>query len=324
MTEEIKENEILVAEDGSIIESKAAEAVPPTEDNDEDDERTVKAEEETHEDELGEEGESAEDAEARRERNRQRRKENKQRRSEYIDSLKREIAARDEILQQAMQRLDAVERRTQGADMAAVGAELQKSVDAYNYFKAQHAEAVSAANGQLAAEAVEKMNAAAERARQLDSIRKAAQKQTSQPAPQPLDPRLKVQAEQWLERNKWYDPDGKDMDSRIALTIDQELHREGWNPTTEQYWAELDARVKKYLPHRAGSGYNKTNVGNKTSARAPVGGSGRETSASGTGGYVLSADRVQALKDAGMWDDPVKRAAMIKRYQQQDKEQANG
>jgi hypothetical protein len=318
MSEDIKEPEVLVDEEGNILTPKPGESADQ-------DDQEVKAEErsseESHEDEPAIEGETEDEAEARRERNRRRRMENKARRRDYIESLKREIAARDEILQQQAQRLDAIERRAFGADMAAVNAELQKAVDAYNYFKSQHAEAVSSANGELATQAFENMHAALQRAQQLDAIRQAATvSQRRQAAPQPLDPRLKMYAESWLERNPWYDPDGKDMDSRIALTIDQELYREGWNPTTEQYWEELDARLKKYLPHRYNSGYNKS----QGKPRVPVAGSGKETSTASLGSYKLSPERVKAIKDAGKWDDPKERMAMIKAYQQYDKEHANG
>jgi hypothetical protein len=30
--------------------------------------------------------------------------------------------------------------------------------------------------------------------------------------------------------------------------------------------------------------------------------------------FALTRDQVQAMKDAGMWDDPDKRAKMIRRY----------
>lgn len=312
------DEEVVVAADGTILDT------PPKEEpqgSDPQDDAPIKSEDdEHHDDEQAAEGESEEDAEERRERNRQRRAENKQRRKDYVDSLKREIAARDEILQDQQSRLDALERRTQSADTAMVETELKKALDAYNFFKSQHADAVTNANGQLAAESNEKMIAAMQRAQQLDSIRRAAQR-PQQPRQQPLDPRLKMQAETWLERNNWYDPSGSDADSQIALTVDRQMHQSGWDPTTPQYWEELDSRLKRYLPHRYNSGYNKSQ-GNR--AKAPVAGSGRETANPSSGGYRLSADRVQALKDAGMWDDPKQRADAIKRFQKFDKEQANG
>lgn len=270
-------------------------------------------------DEEGHDDETEEEAEARRLRNRQRRDENKVRRKEYVESLKREIASRDEILRRQEERLAVIERRTQGADVAAVDAELQKAADAYQYFRQQHALAVSAADGQAAVEAQEKMMQASRRGEELTRIKQAAQRQVQNPSPPPLDPRLKMHAEDWLDRNDWYNPSGNDPDSAIALTIDQRLHKEGWDPTTEGYWKELDARMKKYLPHRYNSGYNASQT--KPKAKSPVAGSGREAAGGkGTSTYRLSPERTQALKDSGMWDDPKQRAEAIRRYQEFDKQ----
>jgi hypothetical protein len=49
-----------------------------------------------------------------------------------------------------------------------------------------------------------------------------------------------------------------------------------------------------------------------------VTGSERESVGGRTGGstFVLDPEQVRAMKDAGYWDDPVKRAKMIKRYAQ--------
>ena len=45
-------------------------------------------------------------------------------------------------------------------------------------------------------------------------------------------------------------------------------------------------------------------------------GSGRESPsrAGGSNTFTLSPEQVRAMKDAGFWDDPVKKNAMIKRY----------
>lgn len=319
MAEETKDEDLKLLEqdDGSIV---IGGEKPPTEELAEQvttgDEKLSSTEAGEHsEEEQGHAEETEEEAEARRQRNRARRAENKARRQDYVESLKREIAARDELLQQTMTRLDAVEKRTQGADMAAIDAELRKTADAYLYFREQHSQAVTRADGPAAVEAQEKMFQAQRRGEQLDNIKKSAQQRPQQA--QPLDPVMKLAAETWLERNKWYDPTATDADSRIALTVDQTLNAEGWNPKTPQYWDELDARLKKYLPHRYNSGHNKGKPVNKS----PVAGSGREEAgSSSSGGYRLSAARVQAIKDAGAWDDPKARAEMIQRYREYDKQ----
>ena len=48
-----------------------------------------------------------------------------------------------------------------------------------------------------------------------------------------------------------------------------------------------------------------------------MGSSGREASAAYGGTnrtFTLTAEQVRAMKDAGMWDNPEKRAKMVKRY----------
>ena len=161
---------------------------------------------------------------------------------------------------------------------------------------------------------------AKERYNMLQNAKKQMNQQ--QNAPQPLDPRLKQHADDWMSKNSWYDSSGTDMDSDLVLKIDDRLMKEGWNPKTEEYWEELDARVKKYLPHRANSTYNKPQVGVQKQNRVPVAGANNDSGAQPKGAYRLSAERVAALKDAGIFDDPVKRADAIKRFQNYDKQSA--
>ena len=312
MTEEVKqEDDIHLDEEGNVVEPPKAEE-PPQED-----ERIVENETDDGDEETGHAEETEEEAEARKERNRQRRAESKNRRKEYVESLKRELSARDRIINEMNQRLATVERKSTGSEMAQLENAEKEAVQAYNYFKDINAKAIEQANGQVAIEAQEKMFQARQRLQQLQGIKQAMTKR--QAAPQPLDPRLVNHAQDWMSKNQWYDPNGKDEDSAIALTIDNRMAQEGWDPTTPEYWKELDSRVKRYLPHRVKSGYNKPNGGNRSNP--PVTGSGRESTSS-KGTYKLSAERVQALKDAGLWDDPKQRADAIKRFQSYDKENA--
>jgi hypothetical protein len=126
-----------------------------------------------------------------------------------------------------------------------------------------------------------------------------------------------------MERNSWYKPNGGDMDSDIAKKIDESLVKEGWNPNESDYWEELDNRLQKYMPHR----YND-DMDVRPSVKRPrsvVTSTGRE-SVNGTSNrtqFVLDPEKVRAMKDAGMWDDPAKRAKMIKRYAIEARNQRN-
>jgi len=210
--------------------------------------------------------------------------------------------------------MDSFERRSTGSDMAQLENAKKQTAQAYNYYKDQIRVATEAGNGAAVAEATEKLIQSQRKFDELSSYERNMKQR--QAAPQPLDPRLINHAQKWMERNDWYDAGAKDPDSRIVMTLDQQLAEEGWDPTTPQYWEELDVRAKKYLPHRTNRGISQT-----TKPRSVVTGSGREaTSSQPSKGYKLSADRVQAIKDAGAWDDPKLRREMIQSYIDYDKQ----
>jgi len=255
-----------------------------------------------------------EEREAIRERRRHERHQRKQNQRDREDTLRRELAARDSIINEMRGKLDLIERRNTGSEMAQLENSKKQAAQAYNFFKDQIRVGTESGNGAAVADATEKMFQAQRRLDELTRFEKAFQ--TRQAAPQPLDPRLVNHAKSWMERNKWYDPAASDQDSRVTMTLDQQMANEGWNPTTPEYWKELDSRIKKYLPHRASSGKITNNK-----PRSVVSGSGREGSSSAgvTASYKLSAERVQALRDAGIWDDPKQRAEAIKRFREFDK-----
>jgi hypothetical protein len=102
------------------------------------------------------------------------------------------------------------------------------------------------------------------------------------------------------------------------------MAEEGWNPTSADYWEELDNRLHKYLPHRYTSGTDEKPIRNSR-PRNVVTSSGRESVSTTRGGntFTLSPDQVRAMKDAGMWDDAEKRAKMIATYAQYARQQRN-
>lgn len=264
-----------------------------------------------------EELDNAEDDSEREEiraRRREERKHRKQAQKEREDTLRRELAARDSIINELRSKVDVIERRNSGSEIAQIENAKKQTAQAYAYFKDQIRIATEAGNGAAVADATEKLFQAQRKFDEIASYEKAIK--SKQSTPQPLDPRLANHAQDWMQRNSWYDPTARDQDSRIAMTIDQRLAEEGWDPTTKEYWQELDNRVKKYLPHRTNSAKLPS-----TKPKSVVTGSGRESGGTATkGSYKLSAERVQALKDAGIWDDPKQRADAIKRFRDFDKQ----
>ena len=133
------------------------------------------------------------------------------------------------------------------------------------------------------------------------------------------DPMVQRMAADWMSRNTWYDPQMRDADSRIAQTIDQALHEEGFDASSADYWDELDDRLQKYLPHRYNSSYNPNNRNQKP--RSVVTGSGREQVATTKANeFRLSPERVIALKEAGLWNNPEARKNAIRKYAEWDRQ----
>ena len=218
--------------------------------------------------------------------------------------------------QELMERLSVVERKTHSADLARIDKAIEDQELRLQYAKMKIAEAASAADGHAMTEAQEIMYDARRQMEALSNVKKAAVEPRKAQGNVP-DPRLQRLAANWMERNDWYDPNGRDTDSKIAKQIDEALVSEGWNPTESEYWEELDNRLHKYLPHK----YNdSTDVRSSTKRpRSVVTSSGRESVNGSTNRntFVLKPEQVRAMKDAGFWDDPDKRSKMIKRYAQE-------
>jgi len=304
-------------DDGSLM---IGEETPEIKEELEEDKR-ITSETTSEGDEEGHDEETDEEAEARRQRNRERRAQNKANRKDYIESLKRDLAARDEVINDLSARVASVEQHSVGNQMAQLDSAIQEAANYYNHFKEINRKAIELADGNGAVDAQEKMFAAKQRFDMLQNAKKNMGSRAQQP--KPLDPRMTENAQRWISNNPWYDPSGADIDSDLVMKIDHRLVQEGWNPTSSEYWEELDSRVKKYLPHRAIQGYTKPQMNsqnvNQSKPRVPVAGSGQESNTGSKGTYRLSAERVAALKEAGIYDDPVKRNDAIKRFQEYDR-----
>jgi hypothetical protein len=249
-----------------------------------------------------------------------------ERRRAKKDLVRKTQAEKDERLallqrqnQELMERLSVIEHRTHANDIAQIDKAMQDGELRVRYAKMKLAEAVQAQDGEAAAQANEML---LDERQKLESLKNFKQRavQPQQRANIP-DPGMQRQIAAWMERTPWFDPERKDMDSKIAKQVDEQLHAEGWNPATSEYWDEMDNRLRRYLPHRYNDVHEESSSRRKP--RSPVTSSGREnaSSAGGRQSFELTTEQVRAMKDAGFWDDPKKRLSMIKRYAEQAAQQ---
>lgn len=210
-------------------------------------------------------------------------------------------------------RMSKVERMAQEQGISRLDKAIEDENVRLEYAKMKLAEATASADGESAVQAQELLYDARQ---QLNNLAYQKKQASQAPAPQQksIDPGIQRHAANWIERNSWYKPDLSSTDSQIAKVVDESMVKDGWDPSTEEYWDELDNRLQKRLPERYTM--SKERSGSR-SPRNVVGSSGREASAAYGGTnrtFTLSAEQVRAMKDAAMWDDPQKRARMIKRY----------
>ena len=232
------------------------------------------------------------------------------------------ISALKKQNQELAERLAKVEQKTSGAELARVDKAIEDAGVQVEYAKMKMQEAIAAGDGVGTTQAQEMWFEAKRRQESLENVKAQATKQMSQPNQniQVPDPMVQRLAADWMEDNPWYDPKGGNEESQIAQVIDKKLTQEGFDPSTEDYWDELSERIKKYIPQQTNRGYNENNVRNQR-PRSVVTSSGRESSATPRrGDYILSPDRVAAMKEAGVWNDPEAKKRAIQRYVEWDRQ----
>lgn len=249
----------------------------------------------------------------------------RERRRAKKDLIRKTQAEKDERLQmlqrqnqELMDRLAVVEQRTHANDLAQIDKAVQDTELRIKYAKMKMNEAMSVQDGDALAQANEML---LDEHKKLEALRNFRQRAGEQPKRQNLpNPAVQRKLASWMERNAWFNPELKDMDSQIAKKIDDQLSNEGFDPAGSEYWTEMDNRLRKYLPHRYNDGYEDDSP--RRRPRSPVTSSGRENAASAGGhqDFLLSPEQVKAMKDAGFWDDPKKRSNMIMRYALQQKQ----
>lgn len=298
-TDKVEDIPVTEEKDGSVTVELPDELVP----EDSSDE-PIQAQDDGDADQPG-------DTDAVREARRNRRKAKK----EYIKRTNEEKDQRLVSLQRENEefrkRLAEVEKKSQGFELARLDKAIEDEELRLKYFDAKRREAINNSNGDAYTQASNSFEEARRKYDAMRALKERASKTESEPQ---ADPRMLRHAKSWMESNSWYDPNGSDEDSEIAKVIDAKLAKEGYDPSSADYWDELDARLQKRLPHR----YTQQQDEPRRRPRSFVTGSGRESTGGRQGNtLVLEPEQVRAIKEAGFWDDPAMRAKMIKRYAQQ-------
>lgn len=301
---------------------------------------------------LAEGGEAEQDQDKDDDNSQERHRETSKERRERKKRRERELRETNIALwrqnQEIMRRLANVEGRSLESQVLTVDSRLSECINDADQAERIELAAQKAGNDEDVRAARRLREEAQNRAGQLqatkDRLAQALTQQRNQPAPQapPVGAEVIEHSARFRSDKPWiqFGPNNQpgNLETATAVSIDAALKAEGRISETEpRYWQELDKRVKAALPHlfrsQAEDDYDEDEdddlseaqhgQANRQHARRnpPVGTSSRNGAASRTVSR-LSADRVAAIKEAGMWDDPKERTRAIKAYEKYDKQNA--
>ena len=325
MADNEKDVPIKEREDGSIL----ARVELPEQIEDDEVEVKVEASDDGEEDQQDEDqpsddqdndDETEEDREKIREARREERKLKKELQKQREVSAKHKITALERRNEELAKRLAAVENTAASYQFAQIDKAVEDEATRVEYAKMKMVQAAQAGDVAAQMEYLDQLTDAKQRLNEAQHYKKQqleAAKSPKQNVPNPVSTEVQQNATGWLRKNSWFDPQARDTDSRIAKVVDQELVADGWDPADPEYWDELDNRLSARLPHRytAKGGNNQRRTAGPTASSRVA-----NTASSKPGTITLSRERVNAIKDAGAWDDVAKRNKMIRAYAQYDRD----
>ena len=160
--------------------------------------------------------------------------------------------------------------------------------------------------------AQEMLNEAQNDLKQVTSAKANYERQAQQPVAQPVQQQQQVappaadpKAEEWAASNDWF---GKDnVMTAAALAIDAELKNEGYDPNDNDFYQEIDNRIKNTFPQKFGE--VKERVQESTSTPAQVVSGSSRSSPSSKGKVKLTQEDMRL---AEKWNIPLEQYAAEK------------
>lgn len=266
-------------------------------------------------------------------------KRRKRRRRREIQQMARmrkdqQIADQASMLEQMAARLHQMEQLTVAGRAEQLEAQRQRIAEDRARAQSIRAAALTAGDGNRVNQIDDIIRQIDEEDRQLagatDTVRQTLEQlQKRQPATVPTGPQadVKAYASAWMQQNPWFNPQGNDTASAVTRQIDAGVAADGFRPDTPEYWFELTRRLnaaaKSNQQPQTGA---KPATPARSAATPPPVATGRSVAdggaAAGPKTFMLSATRKQAMIEAGIWDDPVRRNAQIRAYAAYDHDQA--
>ena len=185
--------------------------------------------------------------------------------------------------------------------------------DKIDLARAVYLEAFDEGDKEKVLQAQEMLNEAQGDLKSVSMSKQRYEREDQQKAQQPLAPQPQVtqqqandpKAQEWAADNDWF---GKDnVMTAAALAIDAELKGEGYNPNDQDFYTEVNKRIRDSFPQKFGK--DKERVQENTSNPAQVVSGGSRSSPTSRGKVKLSQED---LRLAQKWNIPLETYAAEK------------
>jgi len=171
----------------------------------------------------------------------------------------------------------------------------------------QDFDAVAEAQAKLAENAVHKQRVVAAKNKKDVSpkeeiVSQGAPQQVQQQVQQQQAPQPSQKALQWAQRNQWFGQgEGKDQAMTYATWgIHTTLVNEGMDPESDDYYNEIDTRLKGYFPDKIGQTNSNTSTASNKVAQTVAGANTRVGNKTGRRTVKLTPSQVAIAKKLGV------------------------
>lgn len=121
----------------------------------------------------------------------------------------------------------------------------------------------------------------------------------AQPAPQAAPPPPDPKARTWAEKNPWFGSD--EAMTYTAFSIHKKLlEEEGFDPNSDEYYNEIDARIQSEFPHKFNNEQNVENTSSKPRVVQPVASVKRGGTSNARKVVRLTPRQIQTAKNLGV------------------------
>ena len=229
-----------------------------------------------------------------------------------IKQLIRQRKERDEQIQQLLHERETLNANLHSRDSESIKlnqlnlqASEKQLTDKMELARSAYLEAFESSNKEKLLQAQEALNEAQTDLKTIGATKyqleqqAARQAQIIPPTPMPPQPTADPRAEEWALENSWFGPDR--IMTAAALAIDAELKAEGYNTNNNDFYTEIDNRIKEAFPHKFKEDKTKTNrtVGKTSEPTQVVSGSSR-TSRSSKNKVKLTKEDVRLAQKWGI------------------------